>query len=104
MPQSNLPTSDSDSKQPRILHENLPIKPRPQITTEERIAVLSRFLVPGDPLYMPEQEKNVTTLIRLYKEGKITVNDEIFMADGHLVSKEEYITAKAPSFWEVSLI
>ncbi|KOS48141.1 hypothetical protein ACN38_g888 [Penicillium nordicum] len=49
---------------------------------------------------MPEQEKNVTTLIRLYKEGKITVNDEIFVADGRLVSKEEYITTKAPCFWE----
>lgn len=81
-----------------------PLNPAHKSLPRREFAVLSRFLVPGDPLYMPEQEKNVTTLIRLYKEGKITVNDEIFVADGRLVSKEEYITTKAPCFWEVSLI
>lgn len=104
MSQSNLPTSDSDSTQPRILHEDLPFTPRPPITTEERVAVLSRILVPGDSLYMPEQEKNITALISLYKEGKITVNDEVFVVDGRLASKEECIAAKKPHFWEVSLI
>ncbi|KAJ5945406.1 hypothetical protein N7516_005574 [Penicillium verrucosum] len=101
---SQSKTSDSDSTQPRILHENLPFTPRPPITTEERVAVLSRFLVPGDSLYMPEQEKNITALISLYKEGKITVNDEVFMVDGRIASREEYIAVKKPSFWEVSLI
>lgn len=100
---SQSKTSDSDSTKPRILHENLPFTPTP-ITTDERVAVLSRFLVPGDSLYMPEQEKNTTALISLYKEGKITVNDEVFMVDGRIASREEYIAVKKPSFWEVSLI
>ncbi|KOS39432.1 hypothetical protein ACN38_g9726 [Penicillium nordicum] len=96
---SQSKTSDSDSTKPRILHENLPFTPTP-ITTDERVAVLSRFLVPGDSLYMPEQEKNTTALISLYKEGKITVNDEVFMVDGRIASREEYIAVKKPSFWE----
>ncbi|KAJ5199228.1 hypothetical protein N7491_000215 [Penicillium cf. griseofulvum] len=104
MSKSNPPTSDLDSTQPAIIHQSQPFIPYPPITTEKRVAVLSRMLVPNDSLYQPAQSKNITALISFYKEGRITVNDEVFVVDGHIASREECIAAKKPYFWEVNLI
>ncbi|KAJ5207642.1 hypothetical protein N7449_002021 [Penicillium cf. viridicatum] len=104
MSKSNPPISDLDSAQPPIIHQPQPFIPHPPITTEERVAVLTRILDPNDSLYLPAQSKNITALISFYKEGRITVNDEVFVVDGHIASREDCIAAKKPYFWEVSLI
>ncbi|KAJ6137126.1 hypothetical protein N7471_003612 [Penicillium samsonianum] len=74
--------------------------PRPPITTEERVAVLTRVLDPNDSLYLPNQTTNIVTLIDLYNKGMITVDDEVFVVDGRVASREECIAAKKPYFWE----
>lgn len=58
--------------------------------------MLTRILDPNDSLYLLAQSKNTTALISLYKEGMITVNDEVFVVDGHIASREECIAAKKP--------
>jgi hypothetical protein len=105
MSSPNPTRSDPESeKPPPIIYQSQPFIPRPPITTEERVAVLTRVLDPNDSLYLPTQSKNIIALIDLYNKGIITVDDEVFVVDGRIASREECIAAKKPYFWEVSLI
>ncbi|KAJ5535470.1 hypothetical protein N7527_001724 [Penicillium freii] len=103
MSESNPLTPGLDSAQPPIVYQSQPLIPHPPITTEERVAVLTRLLDPNDSFYLPVQSKNITALINFYEEGKITVNDEAFVVDGHIASREECITAEKAIFLEGQL-
>ena len=97
--------SDQNSeKQPPAEFWEQPRLPRPPPTNEQRAAALARALDPKDSLYRPKQLKNIATVVELYKNGSITVNDEVYVVDGIVASQEECIAAKKPYFWEVSLI
>ncbi|KAJ5794338.1 hypothetical protein N7457_000937 [Penicillium paradoxum] len=102
MSNSNTTNFNPESSESTRIIQSQPFRPRPPITTEERIAVFKRLLDPNDSLYTPSQLNNVTAVVHLYQQGNITVDDEIFVVDGHIASEEECIAAKNPYFWEAS--
>ncbi|KAF9252770.1 hypothetical protein CBS147333_2979 [Penicillium roqueforti] len=93
-------SNQNSEKQPPAEFWEQPRLPRPPPTNEQRAAALARVLDPNDPLYRPSQAKNVATVIELYQNGTITVNDEVFVVDGRVASQEECIAAKKPYFCE----
>lgn len=97
-------SNQNSEKQPPAEFWEQPRLPRPPPTNEQRAAALARVLDPNDPLYRSSQAKNVATVIELYQNGTITVNDEVFVVGGRVASQEECIAAKKPYFCEVSLI
>ncbi|KAJ5893473.1 hypothetical protein N7495_005164 [Penicillium taxi] len=63
--------------------------PSPPMTEAERATLLKPLIDPKSDSYTANHAKNLTKVIELYETGQLTVNDEIWVVDGELVSKEE---------------
>jgi hypothetical protein len=57
---------------------------------QKRIQQLRSYLDPKDPNYQPEQQHtNIKAAIKLYEDGKIDGEEEVFIKDGNLVPEQE---------------
>jgi hypothetical protein len=63
---------------------------------QKRIQELRGYLDPKNPHYQPEQQHtNIKAAIKLYEDGKINGEEEIFIMDGKLVPEKEIYTGKS---------
>ena len=75
--------------------------PLPPITLADRIKTLQHALDPNDPVYLPDQQRNIQKVIQMYERGELLIGQEVYVMDGEVVTRKECERSRAPCFREV---